>query len=63
MNEIINRKRGLTPDSALRLEAAFGASAQFWLNAQLASDLYARRCSRRRPREIRKRIRRIPFPA
>jgi addiction module HigA family antidote len=40
LNEIINRRRGVTPDTALRLEALFGMSAQFWLNLQLAWDLY-----------------------
>ena len=40
VNEIVKGKRGVTPDTALRLEAALGASAQFWLNAQLAWDLW-----------------------
>jgi addiction module HigA family antidote len=40
LNEIINGRRGVTPDTALRLEALFGMSAQFWLNVQLAWDLY-----------------------
>lgn len=40
VNEIIKAKRGVTPDTALRLERLFGASAQSWLNAQLAWDLF-----------------------
>lgn len=40
VNEVIKGKRGVTPDTALRLEAALGASAQFWLNAQIAWDLW-----------------------
>ncbi|HEY5060724.1 MAG TPA: HigA family addiction module antitoxin [Gemmatimonadaceae bacterium] len=40
VNEIVKGKRGVTPDTALRLEAALGASAQFWLNAQTAWDLW-----------------------
>lgn len=40
VNEIVRGRRGVTPDTALRFEAALGASAQFWLNAQLAWDLY-----------------------
>lgn len=40
VNEIIRKKRGVTPDTALRFEAALGASAQFWLNAQIAWDLW-----------------------
>ena len=41
LNEIINGKRGITPDTALRLERALGASAGFWLNLQQRWDLYA----------------------
>ena len=40
VNEIIHGKRGVTPDTALRLERLFGMEAQFWLNLQLAWDLY-----------------------
>src|SRR5688572_7104644 len=40
INELVHGKRGVTPDTALRLERLFGMSAQFWLNLQLASDLY-----------------------
>jgi len=41
VNELIHGKRGVTPDTALRLEQLFGMEAQFWLNLQLAWDLYA----------------------
>lgn len=40
VNELINAKRGVTPDTALRLEKYLGTTAQFWLNAQMAWDLY-----------------------
>jgi antitoxin HigA-1 len=40
LNELLQGKRGVTPDTALRLEALFGMEAQFWLNLQLAWDLY-----------------------
>lgn len=40
INELINGKRGITPDTALRLERFLGTTAQFWLNAQQAWDLY-----------------------
>src|SRR5712692_9329073 len=36
---IVNGKRGVTPDTALRLERYLGASAQYWLNLQNAYDL------------------------
>jgi addiction module HigA family antidote len=40
VNEVIHGKRSLTPDTALRLERLLGMEAQFWLNLQLAWDLY-----------------------
>ena len=43
INELIHGKRGVTADTALRLEQAFGMDAQFWLNLQLIWDLYQAR--------------------
>lgn len=40
VSEIIKGKGGVAPDTAVRLEAALGASAQFWLNAQTAWALW-----------------------
>jgi len=40
VNELVHGKRGMTPDTALRLERLFGMEAQFWLNLQLTWDLY-----------------------
>ncbi|HED34988.1 MAG TPA: addiction module antidote protein, HigA family [Gammaproteobacteria bacterium] len=40
INEIINRKRGVTPGTALRLAKFFGMSADYWLNLQIRCDLY-----------------------
>ena len=37
--EIVHERRGITPDTALRLERYFNTSARFWLNAQAAYDL------------------------
>jgi len=37
--EIMNEKRTVTADTALRLEQFFGVSAEFWLNMQAAYDL------------------------
>ena len=39
INEIINRKRGVSPDMALRLAKHFGMTADFWLNAQKNYEL------------------------
>lgn len=40
VNEIVNGRRGVTADTALRLAKAFGTSVDFWLRLQLACDLY-----------------------
>jgi antitoxin HigA-1 len=37
--EIIHERRGITPDTALRLSRYFNTSARFWLNLQSAYDL------------------------
>jgi len=40
INEIVNRRRGVTPATALRLGRYFGNTAAFWMNLQLRWDLY-----------------------
>jgi addiction module HigA family antidote len=40
VNEIINKKRGITPSTALRLAKFFDMSEDFWMNVQLRWDLY-----------------------
>jgi addiction module HigA family antidote len=40
VNEIINKRRGITPSTALRLAKFFGMSEDFWMNLQLRWDLY-----------------------
>lgn len=40
INEIVKGKRGVTADTALRLARFFGTSAEFWLNGQLAWDVW-----------------------
>jgi addiction module HigA family antidote len=40
VNELIHGKRGMTPDTALRLERLLRMEAQFWMNLQVAWDLY-----------------------
>jgi antitoxin HigA-1 len=39
VNEIVNGKRGVTPDTALRLSKLFGTTPEFWLNGQRNWDL------------------------
>jgi len=40
LNEVINRKRAVTPDTALRLARVTGMSADFWLGLQQDWDLW-----------------------
>lgn len=40
VNEIVNGKRGVTPDTALRLARLFGTTPEFWLNGQQNWDLW-----------------------
>jgi antitoxin HigA-1 len=37
--EIVHERRGITPDTALRLARYFNTSARFWLNLQASYDL------------------------
>jgi len=37
--EIVHERRGITPDTALRLGRYFNTSARFWMNAQSSYDL------------------------
>ena len=39
VNDICLGRRGVTPDTALRLARFFGGDAESWLNLQLAYDL------------------------
>jgi addiction module HigA family antidote len=39
ISEITQGKRGITPDTALRLNRFFGMEPQFWLNLQSRYDL------------------------
>lgn len=40
LNEIVRGKRGVTPDTALRLAGVLQMSADFWLGLQLDWDLW-----------------------
>src|SRR5436309_15696591 len=40
INRIVNEKTQLTPKMAMKLAATFNTTADFWLNAQKALDLY-----------------------
>lgn len=40
VNELLRERRAVSPEMALRLSRLFGNSAEFWLNAQRAIDLW-----------------------
>jgi antitoxin HigA-1 len=40
LNEIVRGRRGVSADTALRLARLLGTSPEFWLNLQMACDLY-----------------------
>jgi addiction module HigA family antidote len=39
IGEIVHERRGITPDTALRLARYFATSSQFWMNLQTRYDL------------------------
>src|SRR6266571_2319162 len=47
INELIRRKRGITPDTALRLAELFRVSPEFWMNLQTNWDLWHAREARK----------------
>ena len=40
INELVNEKRGITTEMALKLAKYFGTTPQLWLNLQNQYDLY-----------------------
>ena len=39
LSELVNAKRGVSPEMAVRLSKAFGGSAESWLTQQISYDL------------------------
>lgn len=39
INDIVNEKRGITADTALRLSRYFGTTPKFWMNSQASYEL------------------------
>lgn len=39
INDVVREKRGITPDTAMRLARYFGGDARSWLNLQITYDL------------------------
>ncbi|MGQ0568559.1 MAG: HigA family addiction module antitoxin [Armatimonadota bacterium] len=40
VNELVNRRRGVTPSTALRLAKFLGTTPDFWMSLQQRWDLY-----------------------
>ncbi len=40
VNELLRERRAVSPEMSIRLGRLFGNSAEFWLNAQRAVDLW-----------------------
>lgn len=57
LNNLVNEKAGISPEMAIRLEKAFGSSADFWLRLQTAYDL-----AQARKREADIHVTRYPSP-
>ncbi len=45
INEIVNGKRGISPEFAIELEKAIGTSAEMWVKMQAEYDLWVARQS------------------
>ncbi|MEW6053126.1 MAG: HigA family addiction module antitoxin [Nitrospirota bacterium] len=43
VNEIVNEKRNISPEMAIKLSRYFGTTPELWLNLQNQHDLYAAR--------------------
>ena len=55
VNELVRKRRGITPSTALRLSRFLGTSPGFWLNLQARWDLYhAQQAEGRALRQIRR---------
>ena len=60
VDRLVNERCGISPEMALRLEAAFGGDAMTWLEMQSAYDLAQ---TRRRESEITAGLRRLQSAA
>lgn len=43
VNQLCNHKRNMTPSMALRIAKVTGTTAEFWMNMQLAVDMFEAR--------------------
>ncbi len=52
VNRIVNERASVTPAMAIKLAAAFETTPDFWLNAQMAVDLWALRAQKTKIRPL-----------
>ncbi len=52
INRIVNEKTSVTPEMAIKLAAAFNTTPDFWLNSQMAVDLWMLRTKRHKIRPL-----------
>lgn len=52
INRIINQRASVTPEMAIKLAAAFETTPDFWLNAQMAVDLWTLRTQKPKIRPL-----------
>ncbi len=52
INRIINEKASVSPEMAIKLAAAFNTTPSFWLNAQMAVDLWRLRSRKPKIRSL-----------
>ncbi|HTC08625.1 MAG TPA: HigA family addiction module antitoxin [Acetobacteraceae bacterium] len=58
LSELVNERRGVSPEMAIRLAKAFGSSAAIWAGLQLDYDM-----ARAMQHADRIHVRRVPRPA
>ena len=59
INRIVNEKASVSPEVAMKLAAAFNTTPSFWLNAQMALDLWKLRAKKPRIRSLLRTRRRL----
>ncbi len=52
INRIINERASVSPEMAIKLGAAFNTTPDFWLNAQMAMDLWSLRSQKPKIRSL-----------
>ncbi len=52
INRIVNEQASVTPEMATKLAAAFNTTPDFWLNAQMAVDLWSLRAKKPKIRPL-----------